>query len=250
MGMADTNLRVVRPEIQLLPIVGTVLTVRNDGEDSAGGAEPIGWTADQLVHGDRVEVTVHVSCGVEVESYTLWAPAAGIAGALSPGSVVSAELEPILLDGESCWLARSLAPATAHSLADHSRTSTLLLADQLARDVDENHYRLGACLSAILGNSWWEGSETFGTFVAHRYGFRERKARYLIEIFEHLRARGIAWDQVRALGWTKLKELVRFLTRNNVDVWVAKAASITVVELQRVLRDTARVSTGNLVPAE
>src|SRR5674476_411675 len=63
-----------------------------------------------------------------------------------------------------------------------------------------------------------------------------RKAYYLIAIYTDLVTKQIAWEKVKHLGWTKLKELAPILTPENTDEWVAKAEKLTVMELIAALK--------------
>lgn len=126
--------------------------------------------------------------------------------------------------------------ATAHEIETLTKVKALNLADKLVEDIDANGFRLGGVLKVIFDQSWFEGYESFGEFVAAKFGFQERKARYLMEIYDNLVTKQIPWEKVESLGWTKLKDLARILTNENVDMWVEKAKSLSVVELQALLK--------------
>lgn len=128
---------------------------------------------------------------------------------------------------------------TASEIENLTKTKALNMADKLAEDIDNNSFKLGGTLKVILDNGWYEGSESFGEFVANRFGFQERKARYLMEIYENLVSKHIPWEKVQILGWSKLKDLAKHLTPENVDEWVEKAKNVSVTELQAMLKATA-----------
>jgi hypothetical protein len=131
----------------------------------------------------------------------------------------------------------------AHEIANMSKVKVLHLADKLVDDGDLNDFRIGLALSVIAREKWYEGYESLGAFTAAKYGFQERKARYLIETSESLVKTGIPWEKVKHLGWTKLKELAKVLTLDNVDEWVPKAEKVTVLELQALIKGTASEGT-------
>ena len=54
------------------------------------------------------------------------------------------------------------------------------------------------------------------------YGFAYRKAMYLISIAETLLNAEIPFEKVKGISWSKLKEVAKVLTAENVDEWVAK----------------------------
>lgn len=117
-----------------------------------------------------------------------------------------------------------------------TKTKALNMAASLADNIESNYFKLGGVLKIIYDNSWFEGFETFGLFVFEKFGFQERKAKYLMEIYTELVTKQIPWEKVHHLGWTKLKDLAKVLTLENVDEWVAKAEKVTVIELQAMLK--------------
>lgn len=119
------------------------------------------------------------------------------------------------------------------------KPKALELAAELAEDIETNYFRLGGVLAVIRDNGWYDGKESFAVFVSDSFGFEERKARYLIDIYTQLVSKMIPWDKVKGLGWTKLKDLAAVLTLENVDEWVAKATGLTVKELQALLKQAS-----------
>lgn len=115
----------------------------------------------------------------------------------------------------------------------------LALADKLFEEGEVSSFRLGGVLTVIRDNSWFEGYESFDAYVSEHFGFKERTARYLIQIYGDLVGKQIPWEKVSSLGWTKIKELVSVLTLENVDEWVEKASALTVKELQLLLKGEA-----------
>lgn len=107
----------------------------------------------------------------------------------------------------------------------------------LIDSVDFSYFKLGGVLSAIKENDWWVGeAPNFWSFVEDSVGLHSRKARYLIKIYDGLVEAEIPWHKVSGLGWTKLKELADILTQENVDEWVAKAESMTTLNLQAAVK--------------
>lgn len=125
-----------------------------------------------------------------------------------------------------------------------TKAKALKDAHELAERVEHDYFRLGGILRRIYENSWFDGHESFGAYVAAEFGFQERKAKYLMKIYENLVDKMIPWEKVSVLGWTKLKDLSEILTPENVDEWVAKAEPITVFELQQLLKGDKTDSSG------
>lgn len=119
------------------------------------------------------------------------------------------------------------------------KDKALKLADDLANEVEVNYFKLGGVLTVIRDNAWFEGHASFDIYVSEHFGFEERKARYLIKIYQALVSKMIPWEKVSVLGWTKLKDLADILTLENVDEWVAKALPLNVKELQALLKQAA-----------
>lgn len=109
-------------------------------------------------------------------------------------------------------------------------------ADELADDIEANYFELGGVLKKIMENGWFEGYDSFQTFVFERYGFQKRKAEYLMGLYDHLVTKFIPWEKVSHLGWTKVALLASVLTLDNLDEWVAKAEALSVVQLVAALK--------------
>lgn len=117
---------------------------------------------------------------------------------------------------------------------------------------DSNYFKLGGYLSFISLNKFYEaeGYETFKAFVETKYGLQYRKAMYWIQIYDKLIESGVPWAKVKAVGWTKLKDLALILTLENVDEWVERALGSTVHQLQEAIAKfkTGVLQTSGLTP--
>ncbi|KVR21636.1 hypothetical protein WK13_34425 [Burkholderia ubonensis] len=133
---------------------------------------------------------------------------------------------------------------TAAEIQAMQKGKALAEAEKLNETIEVSYLRMGGVLKLIYDNSWFEGFESFDAYVNEKFGFASRKAKYLIEIYDHLVAKQIPWDKVQHLGWTKLKDLARHLTIENVDEWVAKAEGVTVAELQKLLAGGSNAAGG------
>lgn len=137
--------------------------------------------------------------------------------------------------------------ATAMEVGKLTKDKALGLAATLANSIETDYLRLGGVLKVIKDNAWFDGYADFETFVLENYGFQQRKAFYLIEIYDALVDKQIPWEKVAGLGWTKLKDLAKHLTPENVDEWVEKASKLTVSELQQLLKGTGDAEKGGTV---
>ncbi len=119
---------------------------------------------------------------------------------------------------------------------------------ELNEATDVNLFHMGGLLQRVVDNGWFGEYESFGEYVFETFGFKERKARYLIEIYSNLVTNMIPYNKVQGLGWTKLKELAKFLTLDNVDEWVKKAADLSVSELKLLIAGEKEGDDTNLKP--
>lgn len=103
----------------------------------------------------------------------------------------------------------------------------------LLNGADENYFRLGGVLSAISTNKFYlaDGFDSFKALVETKYGLHYRKAMYWVQIYDKLIESGVPWNKVKAVGWTKLKELAMILTVDNVDEWVTLANNSTTLQV-------------------
>lgn len=114
-----------------------------------------------------------------------------------------------------------------------TQEEALQMAIEMAQNVDYSYFKLGGVLSTIQHKGWWKGTaESFNQFVENEYGFKYRKAAYLISIYAELVEADVAWNKVAKVGWSKLKEIASLLTKENVDEWVEKAMNMTLLQLQ------------------
>jgi len=134
--------------------------------------------------------------------------------------------------------AADLIITTSKEVENLTAQDAMSLAHKLMDETEFNYFKLGGVLSVIQANSFWEGQgfETFKEFMEEELGMPYRKGMYLIQIYNDLVESGVPWESVKGVGWTKLKELAKILTEDNVDGWVAKANSMTTIQLQEEIK--------------
>jgi len=128
--------------------------------------------------------------------------------------------------------------------AEQSESLRTEVAD-LVNHVDETYYELGGKLSAIARQdiySAWDSPDggkfkTFEEYVEKELGFAKRKAYYLIQIHDKATELGITEAQLSTVGWTKGREILRYV-ENDGDfiVWADRARTMTVSKLQEMLK--------------
>lgn len=114
----------------------------------------------------------------------------------------------------------------------------------LLEDINRNHFKIGGLLSKVQAEGWFQdkGFETFKAFVESTYGMKYRKAMYFIEIYNCLVAAEIPWDKVSHLGWTKLVEVIKYLTADNIDEWMAQINGLTVDQIRELVHQKTKAS--------
>lgn len=131
---------------------------------------------------------------------------------------------------------------TVNELENMKSEKAFKLVPQLLDNIDHDYFKLGGVLSVIQTQGWFmdKGHDTFRSFVEAECGIQYRKSMYLIEIYNGLVESGVAWDQVKHLGWTKLKELANILSVDNVEDWVAVAENLTVLQLIEHIKESTK----------
>lgn len=138
----------------------------------------------------------------------------------------------------------------AQEVESLTQAKAFSLVEELVNSSGINEFRLGGVLAHILdesakegGEAWLDGCDSFKTLLDSRFGIHYRKAMYLINIYKQLVEKQIPWDEVKSLGWTKLKELTPVLTAKNVAGWVKKAEKLTVLQLIELIKKQAAKGT-------
>jgi hypothetical protein len=131
---------------------------------------------------------------------------------------------------------------TAHEIENMKADKAFSLVPTLLDNIEHDYFRLGGVLSKMNNEGWYmeKGYETFKAYVEAECGINYRKAMYWIAIYNGLVESGVAWEKVKHLGWTKLKELAGILSAENVDDWVAVAESMTVLQLQEHIKQSTK----------
>ncbi len=124
-----------------------------------------------------------------------------------------------------------LISAVAGELENLKETEARKLVTELREGSDFGFFKLGGVLSVIQSNNWIEPHGSFKDFVEAEHGLNYRRAMYWIGIYNGLVNSGIPWEAVKSLGWTKLKEIVPVLTKDNVKQWVKTAEKQTTLQL-------------------
>jgi hypothetical protein len=102
---------------------------------------------------------------------------------------------------------------------------------------DERFVELGQYLCEVRAGQYWrlENLKSFDEFLEKRFPESRRKAYYLMAIHEHLTR--IPKKQLREVGWTKARELVKVARRGGSEFdcapWVHKAKELPKEQFRR-----------------
>jgi hypothetical protein len=105
------------------------------------------------------------------------------------------------------------------------------------QEKDALFVELGECLCEVRSKQYWrlEKLKSFDQFLEKRFPDSRRKAYYLMAIHEHLPR--ISKPELRLMGWTKARELVKVARREGQGFdcapWVHKAGAMPREEFQR-----------------
>lgn len=105
------------------------------------------------------------------------------------------------------------------------------------QEKDARFVELGEYLCEVRAKQYWrlEKLASFDDFLAKRFPGSRRKAYYLMTIHEHLMR--VPKPQLREMGWTKARELVKVARRDGPEFacasWVHKAKELPREEFSR-----------------
>lgn len=135
----------------------------------------------------------------------------------------------------------------ANEIETLSREKTIKRIAVAQENIEQSYFVLGAMLSKVKANHWFEPHKSLDEFVEYEFGMERRKARYFITIYEKLRDLSLTAEAFSGVGWTKLRALVRVLTEDNVQHWADLARKNSKSELEKLVQaEVAR--SGNKTP--
>ena len=105
------------------------------------------------------------------------------------------------------------------------------------QEKDVRFVELGEYLCEVRAKQYWrlERLKSFDEFLEKRFADSRRKAYYLMTIHEHLTP--VSKPQLREMGWTKARELVKVARKDGAEFacapWVHKAKELPREEFRR-----------------
>jgi len=131
-----------------------------------------------------------------------------------------------------------------HEIENLSKKDALERIEAVQEQLDESYFILGGLLSKVQVEGWFKPHKNLEAFVEAEYGFSGRKARYFIEIYEKLGELALPIAQFKGVGWTKMRMVVRVLTKENAEYWAKTAAENSKGEFEKLVQ-AALAKSGN-----
>ena len=101
---------------------------------------------------------------------------------------------------------------------------------------DFNFFQMGGMLAEMLTHGWMGEYDDFGSMVEGEFGLKYRKALYLIVIYHAVVSCGASWDEVKKIGWSKLRLIATLLTPDNYKAWFEKIADVSFVTVEEMVK--------------
>lgn len=136
--------------------------------------------------------------------------------------------------------------AEAQALA--SESDAIAYVYELVDKNDFNFFKMGGALAEMLTRGWMGEYDDFGAMVEGEFGFKNRKALYLISIYHAIVSCGASWDEVKEIGWSKLGILATSLTPDNYKEWFAKVSDVNFATTRELVK--VKDADGNPPPAD
>lgn len=92
------------------------------------------------------------------------------------------------------------------------------------------------------------GFDTFTDYAEKELDMKLRKAEYFVNIYDTVKKLQLPEAEVKELGWTKMKDLVRVITEENAKEWLKKAKKMSSRELTDAVKVSTRSDTSRVQP--
>jgi hypothetical protein len=95
--------------------------------------------------------------------------------------------------------------------------------------VEADHMALAALLAEAYNKRYWEewGFEDFKVYCADELDVQWRKAYYFVDIWNKVEEYNLDVKEVKAIGWTKMKEIATVMTKRNYKGLMTKAKKMS-----------------------
>lgn len=96
-----------------------------------------------------------------------------------------------------------------------------------------NSFAVGGLLNKAFYEKWHKayGFSTFVEYIETELGISKSKAYYHRSLYEHVVAAELSWDELQHIGWAKIRSVLKYINKDNVDEWIGLAETMTATEL-------------------
>lgn len=104
---------------------------------------------------------------------------------------------------------------------------------EVRKQIDSLFLDLAKGLSEIYHKEYYVdwGYKTFESYVIGELDYSYRKAKYLVEVWDHVKNTELDISRIEAVGWTKMSNIARIMNDDNAELWLEKAEKLTVRDL-------------------
>jgi hypothetical protein len=122
-----------------------------------------------------------------------------------------------------------------HAIENLEELEAKKLVDKLRESAEFTFFELGGVLSVIRDHGWYAPYGSFPEFC-EGHGIHYRKAMYFVSIYNRLVEAKVPSDDVKEIGWTKLRILAPVLTPDNAVWWLSLAKEQTATQLGETIK--------------
>lgn len=123
-----------------------------------------------------------------------------------------------------------------HQIENMGKSDVLERIGTFVEQIDEFYFVLGGLLSRVKREKWFAPYETFGKFIEAKHAMSSRKGDYLVEIYEKITELALPIADFKRVGWSKMRALVRVLTKDNAQHWATLAKENNKGELEKLVQ--------------
>jgi hypothetical protein len=96
-----------------------------------------------------------------------------------------------------------------------------------------NSFAVGGLLTKAFHEDWYKnyGFSSFDEYVQSELGISKSTAYYHRALYEHVVDAELSWTKLQHIGWTKIRSVLKYINKDNVDEWIVVAETMTAAEL-------------------
>jgi len=132
----------------------------------------------------------------------------------------------------------------AHEIESLGKSDAIARLIELEDAHEQTYFEIGGLLSVMQKEKWFDPSASLDEWVENNTAMKRSKARALIQIYTAIVESGVAWTEVRDIGWTKLRAIARVLDKESAHHWIAVASNHSKKEIIELVKQHLTASGG------